>query len=49
MLTMVDTATQLENLSEQQLRALSAELMAQLTLSQQALASKDREIAYRQT
>lgn len=49
MLAMIDTAAQLENLSESQLRALSAQLMAQLTLSQQALASKDREIAYRQT
>lgn len=39
---MVDTAAQLENLSESQLRELSAQLLVQL-------ASKDREIFYRQT
>lgn len=42
MLAMVDTAAQLENLSESQLRELSAQLLVQL-------ASKDREIVYRQT
>lgn len=41
-MAMVDTAAQLENLSESQLRELSAQLLVQL-------ASKDREIVYRQT
>ena len=39
---MVDTAAKLEKLSESQLRELSAQLLVQL-------ASKDREIVYRQT
>lgn len=40
---------QLENLSAQQLRELTTELMAQITQREQAIASKDRELHYRQS
>lgn len=39
---MVDTSAQLKNLSDSQLREVSAQLLVQFV-------SKDREIAYRQT
>lgn len=40
---------QLESLSAQQLRELTTELMVQITQREQAIASKDRELHYRQS